>query len=201
MTIGEEQQSQLYEPFETIRSKNLRIQFVLRSALPPALQLEPVRRTLHQIEPMAGAQVETMYSSIGLAFLPSQVGAVLVGSAGILGLLLASAGLYGVMVYSVTRRTREIGIRMAVGATRRDISRMVLRGAARLTLTGSAIGLFIAVFVTKPLAMFLVPGLKPGDPLTFGAVALVMLATGLAAVQGPMRRAVTVDPNVALRDE
>jgi putative ABC transport system permease protein len=201
MTIGEEQQAQLYEPLDSVPAKALRVQFVMRSALPPALQLEAVRRTLHRIEPMAGAQVETMYASIGLAFLPSQVGAILLGSAGLLGLLLASAGLYGVMVYSVTRRTREIGIRMAIGATRGDISRMILRGAARLTLTGAAIGLFIAVFVTRPLAMFLVPGLKPGDPMTFATVALVMMATGLAAVQGPMRRAVKVDPNVALRDE
>jgi ABC-type antimicrobial peptide transport system permease subunit len=150
---------------------------------------------------MAGAEVETMYSGIGLAFLPSQVGAVLLGSIGILGLLLATVGLYGVMGHSVVRRTREIGIRIAIGATRSDISRMVLLDSARLTLAGSAIGLFVALFLTKPLAMFLVPGLKPADPLSFGAVLIIMILTGVLAAWGPVRRAMGVDPNTALRYE
>jgi predicted permease len=201
ITIGEEQQPQFYEPLDQIVNDRLRIQFVLRSAIPPALQLDAVRRTLHRLEPMAGAQVETMYSSIGLAFLPSQVGAVLLGSIGVLGLILAMIGLYGVMVYSVVRRTREIAVRIAIGATRSNILRMVLGDSARLTLVGSLIGLFVAIFVTKPLAMFLAPGLKPADPLNFGVVLLIMLLTGLAAAWGPVRRAISVDPNSALREE
>jgi ABC-type antimicrobial peptide transport system permease subunit len=150
---------------------------------------------------MAGTEVDTMFSSIGLAFLPSQVGAVLMGSTGALGLLLAMIGLYGVMVYSVTRRTREIAVRVAIGATRVDISRMVLGDSARLTLIGSATGIFIAFFITRPLAVFLVPGLTPGDPVNFAVVLLVMILTGLAASWGPVRRAMAIDPNVALRDE
>ena len=201
MTIGEEPQAQLYEPLDQINNDRLRIQFVMRSSIPPALQLDAVRRVMHGIEPMAGAQIETMFASIGLAFLPSQVGAVLLGSTGVLGLLLAAIGLYGVMVYAVTRRTREIGVRMAIGATRSDISGLVLREVAQLTLAGSLIGVFIAQFITRPLAIFLVPGLKPTDPLSFGAVILVMIATGIAAACGPVRRAVMVDPNVALRQE
>jgi len=98
------------------------------------------------------------------------VGALLMGSTGILGLLLASVGLYGVMAYSVARRTREIGVRIAIGAGRGDIARMVLRDAARVTVIGTAAGLLVALFVTKPLAMFLVPGLKPADPLNFAVV-------------------------------
>lgn len=201
MTIGEEPQPQLYQPLAQIDNDRLRIQFVMRSAIPPVLELDAVRRTLHRIDPMASAEVETMYSSIGFAFLPSQVGAVLLSSIGVLGLLLATIGLYGVIAYSVVRRTREIGIRMAIGATRRNISRMVLVGAAKLTLTGSAIGLFIALFLTKPLAMFLVPGLKPSDPLSFGTVLAVMILTGALAAWGPMQRAIAVDPNTALRYE
>jgi ABC-type antimicrobial peptide transport system permease subunit len=199
MTIGEEQQAQLYEPLAQMDESSLDIQLVLRSAIPPALQLDAVRHTLHEIDPTAAVEVETMYSSIGLAFLPSQAGALLLGSIGVLGLLLATVGLYAVVAYSVVRRTREIGIRVAIGATRSDISRMVLREAAQLTLLGSAIGLFMAFFITRPLAMFLVPGLKPTDPLSFGAVTIVMLLTGIFAAVGPMRRAVTVDPNIALR--
>jgi len=201
ITIGEEPQPQLYQPLGQIDNDRLRIQFVMRSAIPPTLQLDAVRRTLRRIDPMAGAEVETMYSSIGLAFLPSQVGAVLLGSIGVLGLLLATVGLYGVMGYSVVRRTREIGIRIAIGATRGDISRMVLLDSARLTLAGSAIGLFVALFLTKPLAMFLVPGLKPADPVSFGAVLMIMILNGVLAAWGPVRRAMAVDPNTSLRYE
>ncbi|HEX4166947.1 MAG TPA: ADOP family duplicated permease [Bryobacteraceae bacterium] len=201
ITIGETPQAQLYEPLTQIENDQQDIQFVARSAIPPALQLDPLRRALHRIEPMAGAEVETMYSSIGFAFLPSKIGAVLLGSIGVLGLLLATIGLYGVMAYAVAQRTRGIGIRMAIGATRGNISRMVLHDAVKLMLTGSAIGLFTALLLTKPLAMFLVPGLKPADPLSFATVLIVMIFTGLVAASGPVRRAVTVDPNRALRVE
>jgi predicted permease len=201
MTIGEDQQPQLYEPLAQIDSDGLNMQLVIRSAIPPALQLDAVRRTLHNIDSTAAVEVETMFASIGLAFLPSQVGAFLLGSIGVLGLLLATVGLYATVAYSVVRRTREIGIRMAIGATQSNISRMVLRDAMQLTAFGSALGLFLAFFITRPLAMFLVPGLRPTDPLSFGAVILVMLLTGGMAACGPMRRALSVDPNIALRYE
>jgi putative ABC transport system permease protein len=201
ITIGEEQQPQLYEPLDEAPDAKPRIEFVMHSSIPPALQLESVRREMRRIEPMAGVEVATMYSSIGLAFLPSQIGALLLGAVGVLGLLLATIGLYGVMVYSVTRRTREIGVRVAIGATATDISKMVLRDSTRLTVTGSVIGLLAAFFVTRPLAAFLVPGLKPDDPATFISVAGVMVLTGLVAAWGPMRRALAVDPHTALRNE
>jgi putative ABC transport system permease protein len=105
------------------------------------------------------------------------------------------------MVYSIARRTREIGIRVAIGATRSDISRMVLRDSARLTITGSAVGLVAASFVMRPLAVFLVPGLQPDDPISFSAVCALMILTGLAAAWGPVRRALAIDPNLALRNE
>jgi len=110
-------------------------------------------------------------------------------------------GLYAVIAYSVVKRTREIGIRLAIGASRGNISRMVLSDAARLTLLGSCLGIFAAFFITRPLAMFLVAGLQSTDPLSFGAVAIVMLLTGLIAAWGPARRATNVDPNTALRYE
>ena len=201
LTIGEDPQPQLYEPLAQIDNDRQEIEFIVRSAIPPALQLEPVRRTLHRIDPMAGTQVATMYSSIGLAFLPSQVGALLMGSTGVLGLLLATIGLYGVMAFSVARRTREIGVRVAVGANRGDIVRLVLGDSVRVTAAGTAIGLLVALLVTKPLAMFLVPGLRPGDPLNFAVVAAAMLITGLAATWGPVLRALNIDPNAALREE
>jgi predicted permease len=201
MTIGEEDQPQLYQPLAQAYNGRPQIQFVLRSATAPVTQLEAVRRVLRRAEPGAGVEVNTMYSSIGLAFLPSQVGAALMGGTGILGLFLAAIGLYGVTAYSVARRTREIGVRIAMGATRADIARLALMESAQLLLIGSAAGLLVAFFVTKPLAMFLVPGLGPGDPLSFASVVLFLAVTGLAATLGPVRRALRVDPALSLRYE
>ena len=201
VTMGEGDLPQLYEPLAQIANDRPRLQFVVRSALPPAAQLQAVRAALRRVEPGAGLEVATMQSSIGIAFLPSQVGAVLMGSAGLLGLLLAAAGLYGILVYSVTRRTREIGVRMAVGAPRAAISRLIVWDSGKLLAAGSAIGLALAFFAVKPLALFLVPGLKPADPISFLAVPPVLLATGLLASWGPVRRALSIDPASCLREE
>lgn len=199
MTIGEGDLPQLYEPLAQSEKQRPRIQFVMRSALPPVTQLGPVKRALRAVEPGAGTEVATLFSSIGLAFLPSQVGALFLGSVGFLGLLLAAIGVYGVMVYSVASRTREIGVRTALGASRTQIGAMVLREAMVLVVAGSAVGLFVAWFVTKPLTLFLVPGLEPGDSVSFVAVALVLCVTGLLATWGPIRRALSTEPLRALR--
>ena len=98
--------------------------------------------------------------------------------------MLATVGLYGVMAYSMTRRSREIGIRVTIGALHGHIVRMVLSDSARVTLAGTAAGLLAAVLVTKPLAMFLLPGLKPADPLNFAVVAVAM-SCGLLDWQPP----------------
>ena len=200
-SIGEEDQPQLYEDLARIDNDRTRIEFVLRSATPPGTQLQAVHAALRRVEPNAGLEVAPLYSSIGLAFFPSQVGAALLGGIGVLGLILAAIGLYGVMVYSVGRRTREIGVRLALGADRRDIALMVLASAARLILIGSAAGLFCAFFLVKPLTMFLVPGLRASDPMNFVAVAALLAITGLAAAWGPARRAAAVDPMTSLRYE
>jgi ABC-type antimicrobial peptide transport system permease subunit len=90
---------------------------------------------------------------------------------------------------------------MACGASRGDIARLVLRDSARVTLAGTVIGLLLALFVTRPLAMFLVPGLKPADPVNYAVAALAMTVVALAATCGPILRALRIDPNSALRDE
>jgi predicted permease len=201
MTIGEDARAQLYEPLAQIQNDRPRLQFVARSLTPPAMQLTAVRLALRQAEPAAGLQVETMFSAIGFAFLPSQVGAILMGSIGSLALLLAIIGLYGVLSYSVARRTREIGIRMAVGATPKHVSAMVLREFARLMVTGIAIGLVIARLVTRPLSMFFAPGLSASDPSTYALVIGALAFTGVLAALGAIRRALQVDPLQCLRSE
>lgn len=201
LTIGEDDAPQLYQPLGTADHNRTRIQFVVRSATPPALQVAPVREALRRVEPAAGLEVATLFSAIGLAFLPSQIGAALMGGVGVLGLLLVAIGLYGVLAFSVTRRTREIGIRLAVGATRTQIWQTVALECAQLVGMGAALGVAAAAVVTQPLAMFLVAGLSPLDPLTFASVVSVMLLVAAAAVLKPAYNAMRVDPATALRYE
>jgi putative ABC transport system permease protein len=119
----------------------------------------------------------------------------------LLGLVLASVGLYGVLAYSISRRTREIGLRVALGAQRRDVLRLVMREGAWIVSTGLGFGISLAVFFTKPLARFMVPDLRPTDPVTYGAVAMVLIGVGFAASLTPTLRALRIDPLAALRHE
>ena len=132
---------------------------------------------------------------------PSRAGAAILGSVGVLGLLLAAIGLYGVLAYTISRRIREIGLRMALGASPRSILWMVFRDSFLLVGLGMGIGLGIAVVATQPLAMFLVPGLSPTDPSTFLSVIVLLGTVAVAATIGPALRALRVDPMVALRYE
>ena len=201
MSLGEADEPQLYEPFAQSPNDRRRLQCVVRVATPPALAVAPVRQALRAAEPDAGSDVATMESSIGFALVPSQVGAVLVGSIGALGLVLAAVGLYGTLAYSVARRAPEIALRVAIGATRQDISRFVMADAAWLVGIGSAIGLLAAFVVMQPLAVFLVPGLTPTDPAVFAGVAVTFAVTTVIAAWGPMHRALKVDPIVTLRHD
>ncbi len=148
--------------------------------------------TLRSIEPMA-ARMETVLAG------PRFTMRLFAGFA-LLALVLASIGLYGVVSYSVSQRTREIGVRIALGAGRRSVLGMVLRQALGLATAGVALGLLAAAAGTRAMGSLLYE-VSPLDPLTFGVVALVLVAVALLAAWVPARRAVGVDPVVALRGE
>jgi ABC-type antimicrobial peptide transport system permease subunit len=125
---------------------------------------------------------------------------LLLGLFGLIALVLAAAGIFGVISYSAARRTHEIGIRMALGAQPWAILRMVLYEGARLAAAGLAVGFVAALILTRFLRTMLFE-IKPADPLTFAAVAILLALVALAACYIPARRAMKVDPMVALRYE
>jgi predicted permease len=138
--------------------------------------------------------------SISNSLYTARIGALLIGIFGGLALLLASIGLYGVMSFAVSRRTRELGIRMALGAQAADVFSLVLRQGLGMVLLGLAIGLVAAAIVTRLLTSFLF-GIKPLDPITFVVISFLLVLVAVVACFIPARRATKVDPLVALRYE
>ncbi|MGB6687733.1 MAG: ABC transporter permease [Terracidiphilus sp.] len=174
---------------------------VVHTAGNPAALSEAVRRQVYRLDPsMAIYNEETMEEHVRTAYFLPRLAARLFGVFGGIGLLLAAIGLYGVMSYAVSRRTREIGIRMAMGAKRGTVQRMVLRQGALLTLIAIALGWPAAWILSKLAASFLY-GVQPHDAFTFAIVPPLLAVIALAACWIPARRAASVDPMQALRTE
>jgi ABC-type antimicrobial peptide transport system permease subunit len=119
----------------------------------------------------------------------------------VFGLLLASVGLCGVLLYATEQRVREIGVRVALGATPGNVLKIVIGQSSKLVVVGMAIGLATALVAVRPLSMFLVPEVRPADPKNFAAVACVLAVMAGLATVAPTVRALRVDPAVALRHE
>ena len=197
----EERQAAIYESFLQRGNRGRFVHVLVGAEGSGEMLTRDVQRTLTSMDPTSAVQVEPMRKALAFAFLPSQLGAWILGTLGLLGLGLAMIGLYATIASSVSRRTFEIGVRMALGATRRAVLALVLRDAAILAITGITIGVALAAFVTPPLAMFLVAGLSPSDPLTFAGTATLLLIVKLAAAASPARRAMRVEPVKAPRTE
>lgn len=175
--------------------------FALRTAIDPKTLIPTVRRAVREIDPkLPILSIQTQTEQIAKTLFEQRLIADLSGLFGILALVLACVGLYGVVSYGVAQRTNEIGIRLALGAERRDILRLVLRQGMVLALAGLALGVMGAAILTRLIKAFLY-GVKPMDLATFAGGSLVLLAVELVASYLPARRATKVDPMVALRYE
>lgn len=130
-----------------------------------------------------------------------RMAAAFVSSIGVVGLVLALVGVYGSVSYAVSRRTREFGIRAALGATRARILRTALRDGALLLLAGAIAGLLLAIFAVRPLVDLLPDGVDPWDPRVFAVAAVALIASGILGAALPARRAANVDCVAALRLE
>jgi putative ABC transport system permease protein len=174
---------------------------VVRTTNDPLALVSAVRSELQQMDPeQPMAAIATMDQLLAGSLSRSRFTMLVLGVFAALALLLACVGIYGVIAYSVTQRTQEFGIRMALGANRRDVLRLVLAQGTRLTLLGIGLGIVAAIIVTRLMATLLY-GVSATDPLTFTAVALLLALVALAACYIPARRATRVDPIVALRYE
>ncbi|HVZ50298.1 MAG TPA: ABC transporter permease [Gemmatimonadaceae bacterium] len=174
---------------------------VIRTTVPPETLMPALRQDVAALDPtLPLANVKTMDQFLGFALLPARLSGVVLGVFGMLGLVLAAIGVYGVMAYSVAQRTREIGIRMAIGAAASDVVGLVMKQGLRLVTIGAAIGLVAAFGASRALASVLYGG-GQNDVATFVTVPLVLLATAMLATWAPARRAAATDPLAALRQE
>ena len=200
-SIGEDRDAALYTSYLS-QSRTPRFAHVIvRSAAPPETMVPSVKSLLLQVDPNVAVTVEPVTSALKFAFLPSRIGAVLVGTMGALGALLAMIGLYGVVSFAVTRRTAEIGIRMALGASHRAIGRLVFIDGAWLVGAGMVSGLAMAFVVTRPLSAFLVAQLSTSDLVSFVGPVILLALTSLIAGWSPTRRALRIQPAETLRSE
>jgi predicted permease len=190
---------QAYFPFSIAQAFGGGSTLTLRTSVSPASVVRELRVTVQGLDRgLALLHPRTMQDVIGDQTEDTRMQTLLLGSFAVLALLLSSVGLYGVMSYTVTQRTREIGIRMAIGASPRDVLRMILLHGLRLTLGGIAFGMLLSFALSRFITGLLF-GTSPFDPLVFAAVATLLAAIATIAYLIPARRATVIDPTQALR--
>jgi predicted permease len=177
-----------------------RVGLIVRTRNDPAAIFPSVANLTRSLVPGVRFSQSTLAENIARQTLPSRTASAFFGLFGALGLLLAAVGLSGVLAYAVAHRTKEIGVRMALGADRAAVLRMIIGEGLALTLAGVVIGLLLALALTRALASYLY-GVSAADPLTYLATTLILIVVALLACYFPARRAASVDPITALRHD
>jgi putative ABC transport system permease protein len=199
-------QAQFFYPFMQIPEKVMplvakSVAVVLRTQGDPTAVMGQVRETVKEIDPRQVVyNVQTMEDVVATSYAARRLTMILLGVFAALALVLACVGIYGVISYLVGQRTQEIGIRMALGAQRRDILRLVVGEGGKMAMVGAVLGIAASLTLTRLMAKQLF-GVSPHDPLTYASVAALLMLVALAACFIPARRAVRVDPMTSLRRE
>ena len=203
-TIGEKPESAAYLFLNAAPEKAnsfFGTSIIVKTSVNPRSMAQSVRQQISALDPtMAVFNTETMQEHVDKSLLLPRISALLFGIFGVVGLTLAAIGLYGVMSYSVRRRTREIGIRMALGARPHAVLGMVLRQGLTLTGIGLGVGVLVALVLGRFTASVLY-GISGTDPITFAIVSTVLLAAATVSILIPAFRASHVEPTTALRYE
>ena len=173
---------------------------VVRSNRDPQQLAEAIRRALRTLDAGLPMNIETWTQGLDIALFPSHVATVALGVLGLMGAMLSMTGIFGMAAYSVSKRMRELGIRMALGAQRTEVLKAALGRAVKLLAIGSVAGLLLGVLAAKVLS-YIVYQANPRDPLVLGGVVLAMALLGLVATWIPAQRALSVDPLILLREE
>ena len=197
-TLTEDQQPAMFFSFQQQPSSNLWL--LVRSERDPAEISAALERTLHGLDAGLPVAIRTWAQEMGSALFAARVATVALGVLGLLGAMLAVTGIFGMASYTVSKRLRELGIRMALGARRKQVLRAALGRAFVLLSVGSAAGLVLGVLASKLLS-YIVYQAAPKDPLVLGGVVLAMLLIGLTAACIPAQKALAVDPMILLREE
>jgi len=200
-SIGERPKAFFFRPY----AQNYRSGFTINvlTSVDPVALTNQLRAAIASLDPdLPVFDVRSMRDHVvnGRAIFGTRIGAVFAAVFGLLALILASVGVYGLISYSVAQRTREIGIRVALGARMPLVVNLVLKQGLTIAIVGTSVGVALTMLVTKLLSKLLY-GVAPHDPIIFGAVALILVVVAGLASLLPARRATRVDPLVALRTE
>jgi predicted permease len=207
--VGIAEDGKYTSPFETphpamflpiLQSPSNQVFLVVRSNGDPQQLAAAMKRTLHQLDPGLPFYIQTWATKLESAFFGFRMATMSLGVLGVMGAMLAITGIFGMAAYAVSKRTKELGIRIALGARREEVLQAALGRAFKLLAIGSAAGLLLGILASRVLAFIVYLG-TPGDPAVLGGAVLTMLLLGLLATWIPAQRALKIDPLLLLREE
>jgi ABC-type lipoprotein release transport system permease subunit len=196
--LAENHQFAMFVPL--LQSPSNETWLVVRSERDPQQLATAIRAKLRDLDPGLAAFIQTWDSEMNGALFAPRMATLSLGVLGMMGALLSIIGIFGMAAYSVSKRKRELGIRIALGAQRKEVLRAALGRAVRLLALGSAVGLLVGILASRLLA-FIVYQATPRDPLVLTGCVLAMALLGLLATWVPAQRALAIDPMVLLREE
>jgi ABC-type antimicrobial peptide transport system permease subunit len=197
-TLTEDQKPAMF--FSFLQHQGSDVWILVRSERDPYAIGAALQRSMRSLDPALPLEIKTWNSEMDSALFAARVATVSLGVLGLLGAMLAITGIFGMASYTVSKRLRELGLRVALGANRRKVLGAALGRAFRLLTVGSAAGMILGLLATRVLSSIVYQA-TPKDPLILGGVVLTMLGVGILAASIPARRALAVDPMTLLREE